>query len=116
MDYQHIQSLSANKSKVCFNTTSLDLETYYHAHRRDLPDPVDDLIYDILQDRTTRKVLSQSSNLHLTGTKALVLALHFLPALQRLGLPYGKIGDLGVKTLAGAARLEAVDVCGTRVE
>ena len=87
MDYQHIQSLS-------------DLETYYHAHRRDLPDPVDDLIYDILQDRTTRKVLPQSSNLHLTGTKALVLALHFLPALQRLELPYGKIGDLGVKALA----------------
>lgn len=89
MDFQHIQSLA-------------DMEVYYHSHRRDLPDPVDDLLYDILQGRSVRKVLRQSSNLLPAGTRALVLALKFLPALQRLELPYGKLGDLGVKTLAVA--------------
>lgn len=86
MDFDHIRSLS-------------DLETYYHTHRLGLPDPVDDLIYAILQDRSVKKVLPQSSNLQVAGTQGLVLALQFLPALQRLELPYGKVGDLGVKLL-----------------
>ena len=76
------------------------LEAYYHSHRRDLPDPIDDLIYDILQEHTVRKVLSHSSNLRFPGSQSLSLALHFLPHLQRLDLPFGKIGDLGVKELA----------------
>ena len=106
MDFSSITTLSA-------------LELYYHANRASLPDPIDDLLYDIIQGRDVKKVLQRSQSLGPAAAPPLTLALSFLPGLQRVEIPFAGVGDEGVRemgrALPGMKCLTSVGLAGNRV-